>query len=175
MADLEIIQEELTLKVQAEQTSLEVPGTQTTLEITGPSHTLEILDQRPRLIVNSPGPTGVAGSTAYVLTAGEVITAYRAVVLLGDMLYLADPTDLSHVGHFVGVARNSALVGEEVAVMYVGPLTGGSFTQDARYYLGLGGILSTSPTAVGALWRLFLGTAKDSSTLILTPGPPILL
>ncbi|MBX9669379.1 MAG: hypothetical protein K2X93_17270 [Candidatus Obscuribacterales bacterium] len=104
-------------------------------------------------------------------TAGETISAHKVLVLVDGELFHADPTDIAHIGLIVGVSVSAANIGEEVRYLQAGELTGGSFAEGERYYVGLAGALSTTPLAVGAVWRKFIGVSKSTTVLVMSPGP----
>jgi len=112
------------------------------------------------------GPPGLPGGTLYG-TAGANIMAYQILVLLAGLIYPADPTDILHVGFVVGVARTSALTGQPVQYQVAGELTGASGLTAGRAYIGLSGVISPTPKAVGSAWRQQVGVVESSSKLVL--------
>jgi hypothetical protein len=119
-----------------------------------------------------PPGTGTGGGSE---TAGTSISADTAVVLIGGLLYPANPTNLAHAGKVIGVASQSGLVGATINYQFAGEVAGGSWTQDSFYFVGLNGVLSTTPNASGAVWSQLIGYAKSSSVLVVNTGQPVAL
>lgn len=131
---------------------------------------IDIIQQVPIIEVElGPiGPPGVPGGE-FTVTAGASIMAFQCVVCIGGLLYPADPTNAAHITQVVGVATTSATIGNPVNARVMGQVVGfpSNLTPGAQYSVGLSGILSTSPTAVGAVWRKVMGVALSSTTLLL--------
>lgn len=122
------------------------------------------------------GPIGPSGASAlFEGTAGASILAFTAVVMVAGLLYPADPTDISHAGLVVGLAISSASVSDPVTVQVVGEVISGVFPSNSRMYIGLAGVLSTSPSAIGAVWKKSIGLTKNVTTLVLSIQPTIII
>lgn len=113
--------------------------------------------------VGPMGPPGF-GQQAVVGTAecGANVNFLTALVLISGLVYPADPTDSSHLGKVVGVSRQSALLGNDVEYVLAGEVPSATATLDGEYYVGLGGALSQTQVAVGAVWTQAMGKGVDS-------------
>lgn len=120
-------------------------------------------------LVEITGTGASSSSSALVagLPAGASINAFFAVVLINGALYPADLSNPVHAGKVVGVASQSGLSGEDVRIYTEGRLTGFplNLTQGATYFVGTGGMLTTTPLTVGAAWRQKMGLAQSNSVL----------
>lgn len=172
-----VIQETGSLTVQNDSPVLEIQDNQSILVI--PTPMPQVIDRRPVVVIQSrgiQGPTGLPGTGAQLqLRAGSSISAYKVLVVIGGLVYQADPTDLTQIGRFVGVSSNGGAPGDLINIAYTGTLPGGSWTADVAFYAGANGALSTLPDSIGAgpRWLLFLGTSVNTDTIVLTPGVQI--
>ena len=123
--------------------------------------------------VGPPGPPGNSGYSEGV--AGATISVYQVLAISGDQVVPADPTNLAHAGRVIGVAIQSAIAGSTVQYVKIGTILGGSWTPEALYYLGLGGNLSTTPRATGAVFQQMIGIGKTSTSFCISLSPPLLL
>jgi len=126
--------------------------------------------------VGTQGPPGPPGTgTTLTANTGASLAAFTVVVMVAGVLIAADPTNASHAPLFAGITLTSAAMGAPVNYIPLGQVDGISGLSQVRYYVGLNGSISTSVTAPGAVWQKSLGYGKSSSSLILMPGPSILL
>lgn len=124
----------------------------------------------------TPGPPGVDGvGISATVTAGETIPGHRAIAIVGNQAFLADPTNLTHGLSTIGIVRDAISVGGMGTYYLIGEINGGSFTADTDLFIGVNGTLSDSPIALGAVWMKRVGTAKNSSVLVIEMDPTILL
>lgn len=143
-------------------------------------HLVSVISNQNEVTVSygSPGPTGNTGEDGgvYTTTAGETIPGHRAVSIINNQAFLADPTNLSHGLATIGVVRDAASSGSTVNYRLIGELTGGSFSNPADYFIGALGTLVTSPVPiVGASWRKRVGTSISSSVLMVDMDDTVLL
>lgn len=119
-----------------------------------------------------PGPPGTGGYSEAI--AGENISIYQIIVSGSDgKAYIADPTNINDLGLVLGVAISSATTNTTVQYVSTGTINGGSWSLGAKYFLGLNGLLTTSPISLGSTWLQFMGVGKTSSTFNITLGNPI--
>lgn len=116
------------------------------------------------------GPAGAPGTNYLSLIAGENIDGYQVVVLIGGLLYKADPTNASHAPYVVGLSTNSALAGSVVIVAQAGLVSGGSFTIGQLYYAGENGAISTSYRGAGFAWGKPIGVGEDTDSIVISLG-----
>lgn len=123
------------------------------------------------------GPSGPPGTGGYSeAIAGTSISVYQVIVQGNDgKAYVADPTNISHVGKVLGVAIQSATNNNSLQYVSTGTINGGSWTPGTLYFVGVSGILSSSPIAVGARWSQFIGTGKSSTSFNVGLGIPVVV
>ena len=99
------------------------------------------------------------------LLAGENIVGDRAVIIdLGNVFHF-DITNTSYYGRSVGIAKNSANIGENVEVVVNGYYTSGlTLTAGENYYALANGVLSTTPPTSGIVQQI--GVALDSAKFL---------
>lgn len=139
------------------------------VEVTGAQTEIIETAQVVNNITNIGGTTGGA-------PAAVTISGHMAVVMIAGQLYPADVTNPAHFGKVVGIAAQAASQpGTQINYVPLGELNGfaGFLTQDAPYFIGLDGILSTTTKAAGAAWYQYVGLAKDGNTLFVDLAPPI--
>lgn len=169
---VEVIEIINTVEVSDNQNTVEVLQQDNVVEVTSFGSVIEVTEVNNFIEVTSvglQGSIGPSGGSAYSVVTGEVINAYQGVVLIGGQAFIADITDISHIGRFIGLARQTVNSGFPIDIQYTGKISGGLFIPGSRYYLGLNGILTTNPEPPGALWTMIVGVAESSSDLILTP------
>lgn len=119
-----------------------------------------------------PGPPGTGGYSEVV--AGEDISVYQVIVIGSDGLaYIADPTDINDFGLTLGVAIQSASASGTLQYVSTGTISGGSWVEGAKYFVGPNGSLSTTPRAVSAQWLQFIGVGKTSNSFNIALGQPV--
>lgn len=118
-----------------------------------------------------PGPPG-DGSGSQAL-AGETISAYGVVVLIGGLVYKANYTDSSHGSLVAGIATNSADPGSSVNICHSGIVEGGTFPADSLLYVGADGDLSATPLGVGATWKKRIGVSQGTDKIFIDMDPTI--
>lgn len=154
-------------------------GNPETINVTTDPQAITVLGSEPLSVVQIqqgvPGQQGPPGTGATITAlAGATISAGIAVVLIGGLLYPADPTNLSHACAVVGISTTSGTTGNPIDVASAGELDGESYPEsDMIMYVGLNGILSINPVALGAVWQMRVGLTKSRSALIIVLQPPI--
>lgn len=122
-------------------------------------------------------PTVQPPVIAITLTAGANVNAFQAVSVHADGLaYPADASTLSDAGAVVGIALTSATTGNTLNIQQAGKFinNGYNFTPGVQTFLGLSGTLVDS-LPVGAVFQQPMGTAINSTSLLLEVGLPIIL
>lgn len=142
-----------------------------------PRSNIVILPGPTRILnIGTQGPSGPAGSGSEITgICGANISIGTACVLVDGLLYPADPTNLSQSGLYVGVALTSGTTSQSITVAQLGTVSTSGLSAGSRYFVGLLGILSTTPIAVGANWMRYVGTAQSSSALILVSSVSVVL
>ena len=139
-----------------------------------------VIPSNPEVItLGVQGPPGVQGlpGTGSVISAtcGADIALGIAVVLIAGLLYPADPTNAAHAPYYVGVSTEAGSTTDVITVAQLGDLTTSGLTIGNRLFVGLLGVLSTTPVASGAAWMRYIGTAQSSTSLILVSSISIVL
>lgn len=147
MSDLIIIQEQRTLiEIQEQPVAIISVGTQ------GPQ--------------GIQGPAGSGGGSSSA-TAGATIFSGRAVVIIDDLMYPADPTNTTHGAAVVGIANQSGIAGATLTYIGAGLISGlSSYTANLRYFIGLSGVLSTAAEAPGAVWTKLMGFSQTTTDFL---------
>jgi hypothetical protein len=141
--------------------------------IPGPIQVVSVGAQGPQ---GPPGPEGPAGSGATITAiCGTSITAGIAVCLVNGLLYPADPTNVDVNSLYVGVSTESGSESDTITVAQLGSVTTSGLTEGDRYFVGLDGVLSTTPVAMGAEWMRYIGTAQSTTVLILVSSVSVVL
>lgn len=120
-----------------------------------------------------PGPPGT-GSTI-IATAGTTIALGTVLISTGGKVYPADPTNLAHASIVVGIALQSKTLNENINIAQLGQITLSGIVQDAQYFVGLNGILSTDIIAPSALWFRYIGLGESDNTLLVASSSSVLL
>lgn len=131
--------------------------------------TVTLGEQGPPGLQGIPGP---AGGTALQRTAGQALSALRAVYELdGQVLYL-DYRDAAHIDLLLGITLTAAQLGEPINVQRSGPLedAGWSWTP-GPVWLGVDGALSQTPPSDG--YDVLLGAAVSTTRITLNLNDPI--
>lgn len=161
------------------QSLVETPGPSVSVQETVYYASVQENNQQVIVSYGSPGPQGPAGppgsGASSTIVAGETIPGHRVIVILNNLAYLADPTNTAHALATVGVVRDAATVGNSATYYLSGDLTGGAFSANTDYFVGLGGILTSTPRASGASWMKRIGTAISSTTLVIEMDPTVLI
>jgi hypothetical protein len=170
---------QITVITEVSQAQVTVNAQPVTISETVHSVTVVESSNEISIAYGSPGaqgPQGAPGSGATnSITAGENLSGHRIIAILNNLAYLADPTNLSHGLVTIGVVRDAVSVGNTAIYYLTGEVSGGAFTANTDYFVGLNGTLSTTPRAPGATWMKRIGTAISSSILVIDPDPVILL
>ena len=128
------------------------------------------------ITIGIQGPPGPSGGGAIISgVCGVAIAAGIACILQNGSLYPADPTNVTIVGLYVGISTEAGLSGDTIQIAQLGHVVTSGLTQGDRYFVGLLGVLSTTPVASGAAWMRYIGTAQSSTSLILVSSISIVL
>jgi hypothetical protein len=150
---------------------LELPASHELLEMPASHELLEVAKQ------GLPGPQGIPGPTggaALQRTAGETLSALRAVYELGGAVYALGQADVDHIDALLGITLTAADEGQLLNVQRSGVMddAGWNWTP-GRVYLGAAGALTQTPAADG--FDVLIGTATAPTRLMLNLQDPISL
>jgi len=100
------------------------------------------------------------------VVAGEDLGGHRAVYVDNGQAFYADHIDVNIPGQVIGVTRNAATAGLEVAVQYTGEMveSGWEFVPGPVYVGAIGALIQNRP-AIG--WVLKIGTALSPTRLLI--------
>lgn len=117
-----------------------------------------------------PGPPGAPGGQSIQMIAGQNLSAGRAVVSIGNLVYYFQPSDLTLARGIVGVTKTAALSGELVYIQISGEFSdpGLSLTPDQGVFVAANGVLTTTPPTSGLV--LLAGLSLTPTNLILRPS-----
>lgn len=118
------------------------------------------------------GPVGPAGGTAVVRTAGETISALRAVYEEGGEVFVLDYRDQDHIDQLLGITLNAGASGAPITVQRILDITDAAWAwTPGRVYLGVNGVLTQSPAADG--FDVLIGSAVSATRIVLNLQDPI--
>lgn len=134
--------------------------------------TFEVREVLSSGLLPPPMPTGGSG---VVRTAGETISALRAVYEREGMVYHLDQQDSANIDLFLGISVSSALAGDTVIVQRSGTIDDASWTWSVgdNVYVGAAGVLTQTQPVTG--WELVVGAAPEATRLTLDFDEPVLL
>lgn len=119
-----------------------------------------------------PGPPGPTGGSALQRTAGETLSALRAVYELDGLVRALDYRDATHIDLLLGLSLTAAPEGGPVNVQRSGVLEDSSWNWlPGRIYLGANGSLTQAPPADG--YCVLLGAATSATRITLNLQDPI--
>ena len=125
-----------------------------------------------RGIPGPPGQPGPAGGTALQRTAGETLSALRAVYELDGEVFSLDFQDEDHIDLLLGITLTAANPGQPINVQRSGAIDDSGWSWvPGRVYLGANGALTQVPAAAG--FDVFIGVALSATRLILNFQDPI--
>ena len=142
-----------------------------------PSDIAQIEPEYVILAVGEQGPPGVgipgpAGGSAFQRTAGQRLSALRAVYEVDGMVYPLDHTDAANIDLMVGLTLTAAEEGAAINIQASGPLDdAGWHWTPGRLWLGADGTLTQTPPTTG--FNLLVGAAVSSTRIILNLQDPI--
>jgi hypothetical protein len=119
-----------------------------------------------------PGAPGPAGGQAVQRTAGEAISALRAVYELDGLVYIADAFDEPTVYLMIGVAISAAAFGGALNIQRSGEITDSGWNwTPGLVWLGSNGALTQTPPVSG--FSVNVGVAVSPTRLWLNLDYPI--
>ncbi|WP_339521718.1 hypothetical protein [Pseudomonas sp. EA_35y_Pfl2_R111] len=126
-------------------------------------------EQGPPGRAGEPGP---AGGSAFQRTAGEVLSALRAVYELDGQVHYLDYRDEDNIDLLLGLTLTAASSGEQVNIQRSGPIddSGWSWTP-GPVWLGAAGALTQTPPADG--FDVLIGAAVSATRITLNLQQPI--
>lgn len=120
------------------------------------------------------GEPGPAGGSAFQRTAGETLSALRAVYELDGHVFVLDYRDASHINLALGITLTAAQASEPINVQRSGVLDGDSWSwAPGPVWLGPAGTLTQTPPAEG--YDVLIGAAMSATRLTLNIQDPITL
>ena len=118
------------------------------------------------------GPAGPAGAGAVSSRQADTSAPLWSAVVASDAnrCIPADPSNPAHRGQVIGVTAYGGMAGGQVEIQSVGDLLGpvASFTEGSALFVGVGGILTSTPPASG--WRQIVATAVSSNQVVVALG-----
>lgn len=131
--------------------------------------TVTLGEQGPPGLQGIPGP---AGGTALQRTAGQALSALRAVYELDGQVFYLDYRDATHIDLLLGITLTAAQPSAPINVQRSGSLedAGWSWTP-GPVWLGVDGALSQTPPSDG--YDVLLGAAVSATRITLNLNAPI--
>ena len=119
-----------------------------------------------------PGEPGPAGGSAFQRTAGEALSALRAVYELDGQVRYLDYRDEDNIDLLLGLTLTAANLGEQTNIQRSGPIddSGWSWTP-GPVWLGAAGALTQNPPADG--FDVLIGAAVSATRITLNLQQPI--
>lgn len=119
-----------------------------------------------------PGEPGPAGGSAFQRTAGEALSALRAVYELDGQVRYLDYRDEDNIDLLLGLTLTAANLGEQTNIQRSGPIddSGWSWTP-GPVWLGAAGALTQTPPADG--FDVLIGAAVSATRITLNLQQPI--
>jgi hypothetical protein len=121
-----------------------------------------------------PPPLPSAGE-GVVRTAGETLSALKAVYELDGKVYALDSLDVDHAAAYLGVTTNAVSAGGDSIIQRSGTLddSSWSWTPSGEVFVGTDGALTQVAPTVG--FKLIVGTAASATRINLTLDTPVFL
>ena len=122
------------------------------------------------------GTAGPGVAVRIPMTAGEAISAAKAVYLAADgLVYMATNTSGLAAANVLGLSQQSAAAGESLTVVARGPVNGlTGLTVGSDYFLTAGGALSSVAPVGSGTYLTMVGQAISATSLDVQPMSPIL-
>lgn len=119
-----------------------------------------------------PGEPGPAGGSAFQRTAGETLSALRAVYELNGQVRYLDYRDEDNIDLLLGLTLTAAASGELTNIQRSGPIddSGWNWTP-GPVWLGAAGALTQTPPADG--FDVLIGAAVSATRITLNLQQPI--
>lgn len=118
------------------------------------------------------GPPGPEGGAALPRTAGQLLSALRAVYELNGQVFYLDYRDAEHIDLLLGVTLTAASLGSPINVQRSGALDDSNWNwTPGRVWLGIEGALTQTPPADG--FDVLLGAAVSATRITLNIQDPI--
>jgi hypothetical protein len=126
-------------------------------------------EQGPAGPQGAPGP---AGGAAFQRSAGEALSALRAVYEWDGQVFTLDYRDEAHIALLAGLTLTSASVGQPLNVQNAGAVDDAGWTwAPGPVWLGADGVLTQTPPLDG--FDVLIGAAVSATRLLLNLQPPI--
>lgn len=121
-----------------------------------------------------PGEPGPAGGSAFQRTAGETLSALRAVYELDGVVRYLDSQDAEHIDLLLGISLTAADIDQPLNVQRSGVIEDGGWTWKlGRVWLGIAGALTQTPPVDG--FDVLIGAAVSATRITLNIQDPIFL
>jgi hypothetical protein len=102
-----------------------------------------------------------------IYKCGENINSHTPVVLINNMLYKMNNTNMLHQFSFVGFTKTSGIAGSDIEVIdKIINLTGWGLVPGMHYLSGINGTVVTNVTS-GNSFKKIIGFAQDADTLLI--------
>ncbi len=131
-------------------------------------------DQGPPGAKGADGAPGPAGGATVRRTAGETLSALRAVYELDGSVFLLAPDDEDHIDLLLGITITAAASGSPVNVQLIGALDDDAWSLiPGLVWLGASGTLTQIPPTSG--FDVRIGSAVSTSRVTLNIEEPVWL
>ena len=123
--------------------------------------------------VGPQGPAGTNANTTITAVAGEDLSGHRAVVLVSNIAYYADSTDVSHALKVSGITTGAALTSATATIQVNGELTEPSWSwSDGPIFIGINGQLTQTVPSSGFI--LEVAKAITSTKILINIKRPLM-
>lgn len=131
-------------------------------------------DVRETLATGLAPPPLPSGGESVVRTAGETISALKAVYELDGQVFALDSQDVDHAPLYLGIAVSSATTGLDVVIQRAGTIDDASWTwPGGEVFVGLAGTLTYIAPVTG--FKLIVGNSPSPQRINLTFDTPVYL
>lgn len=118
-----------------------------------------------------PLPTG---GESVVRTAGETVSALKAVYELSGQVFALDSQDVDHAALYLGIAVSSATIGSDVIIQRAGTIDDASWSwAGGEVFVGTEGSLTQVAPTTG--FKLIVGNSPSPQRVNLTFDTPVYL
>lgn len=131
-------------------------------------------DVRETLASGLTPPPLPTGGESVVRTAGETISALKAVYELGGLVYALDSQDVLHAPLYIGLALSAATAGNDIVIQRAGTIDDSGWSwPGGEVFVGLAGALTAVPPVSG--FKLIVGNSPSPQRINLTFDTPVYL
>lgn len=131
-------------------------------------------DVRETLATGLTPPPLPTGGESVVRTAGETVSALKAVYELGGQVFALDSQDVDHAALYLGIAVSSATIGLDVIIQRAGTIDDASWSwAGGEVFVGTEGSLTQVAPTTG--FKLIVGNSPSPQRVNLTFDTPVYL